>query len=336
MMTNQKMLKDLKRLPVIYNNKSRDKLNYYFRVELSMKDSTNGFMRSNCPFCNGNFCFGVNLETNKAHCFKCDYESTPVRAVMELNNFEQYSELTKFLNDSESWDFLPKIKREKRVEARPVELPPFYRAIRAGTSHLARAARNYMKGRGFDLIDLTYRGVGYCYDGEYMGYIVIPYYHEGKLIYWKTRSYIGAKSFKNPDETMFGIGKSQLIYNIDALGIYNKVNIVESETNALTLGDNTIGLAGKSISPWQLSCLIKSPVKQFNIILDPDAQDKALDLAMKLTQYKKVKNVSWDNSGFEKEYDVNDMGKSVTKWFIKHTPIRGYSELFRDKLNLRA
>jgi len=317
----------------MFNNKIKGKLDNYFRTEHLLKDSTNGYIRGNCPMCGGKFSFGVNIEDGKTNCFKCDYNQSPIRLIMELKEFTRYDQLTAYLNDSNSWDFIPIIKKDKKVKVKPVELPPFYRSINSGTSRLAKSARAYMKGRGFDLIDLMYRGVGYCYDGEYLGYIVIPYYRDGQLIYWKTRSYIGGKSFKNPDETMFGIGKTQLIYNVDALGIYSKVNIVESETNALTLGDNTIGLAGSNISPWQMSCLIKSPVQQFNIILDKDAQGKALDLAMKLTQYKKVKNVSWEIT--EKNEDVNDMGKAVTKWFINHTPLSTYSDLFREKLNLK-
>lgn len=176
-----------------------------------------------------------------------------------------------------------------------------------------------------------YKGIGYCSQGDYLGCIVIPYYSEGALVYWKARKYIGSKAFMNPPETMFGVGKTQLIYNIDALGIYSTINLVESETNALTLGDNTISLGGKSISPWQLSCIIRSPAKTFNVLLDPGEMENhdAIKLAITLSKYKRVRNVRWEGT-----YDVNDLGKTITKRFIKSTPIKTTREFHRDKMQM--
>lgn len=315
----------------MFNKGIQEKLNYYFRVNLNLKDSTNDFIRGDCPFCGGRFTFGVNLSSNRTNCFKCEYDKRPTYAIMELENLNNYSELTKLLSKADSWEFIPKLEkhRTKAVVRKEVSLPDYYRPILLGESQLGKSARSYLKSRGYNLKSLALKGIGYCYDGPYYGFIVIPYYLRGELIYWKTRSFIGAKAFNNPDEEMFGIGKNNLIYNIDALALYNTVNIVESETNTLTLGDNTIGLGGKSISDWQFSCLIKSPVEKYNILLDPDAIEDALNLSMRLTQYKRIKCVSWVGT-----QDVNDLGKRVAKYYIKHTPEKNYSQLLKQKLEL--
>lgn len=315
----------------MFNQNIKDKLNYYFRMSLGLIDSTNGFLRGDCPFCGGRFTFGVNLDSNRTNCFKCGYNYRPIKAIMELESLDTYAQLIKLLASTDTWEFIPKVvsKPKKLAEKKDVSLPEGYRLITLGDSQLAKSARNYLKSRGFNIKQLALRGIGYCFTGPYYGFIVIPYYLRGELVYWKTRSFIGIKAFNNPPEDMFGVGKSTLIYNIDALVLYNTVTIVESETNALTLGDRAISLGGKSISDWQLSCLIKAPVETYNIILDPDAYTEALALSLKLIQYKEIKCINWAGT-----QDVNDIGRKVTKYYIKHTKKQTYSELLKEKLTL--
>lgn len=70
------------------------------------------------------------------------------------------------------------------------------------------------------------------------------------------------------------------------------------------MGDRAIATMGKAVSRYQLNGLIKSPCQRYIILLDFDAQKYAIDLALKLILYKKVKVVF-----FEDSRDVNDLGK---------------------------
>jgi DNA primase len=133
---------------------------------------------------------------------------------------------------------------------------------------------------------------------------------------------------KNPPEEEFGIGKSNLIYNHDALYMYDKVYLVESITNAETLGDQAVAFQGKKLSEYQISNLIYSPCSKVVILLDDDAWEEAVQLAMRLVHYKRVKVVK-----MPEKQDVNDLGKKATLKLTKVVDYQRYMDLFKLKLN---
>ena len=86
---------------------------------------------------------------------------------------------------------------------------------------------------------------------------------------------------------------------------------------------------GKAISRYQLNELIKSPVKRFIILLDPDAISYAIDLALKLVNFKKVKVVQLPEGK-----DVNDLNKKNTLNLVYKTRYQGYKDLIKLKNEL--
>ena len=181
-----------------------------------------------------------------------------------------------------------------------------------------------MRKRGFNILSLSMQGIGYCTTGDYAGMIIFPFYKNSKLIYFIGRRFLamGENKFKNPDVETLGIGKSEIIYNEDALGIYQKIYVVESVINALTIGPNAIAIMGKSISGIQLSKILRSPCKQIVIGLDPDAYSHAIKLAFKLVDTKKCKLLK-----FPENKDVNNLGRKWVKDKEKKTPISNYNQL---------
>ena len=151
---------------------------------------------------------------------------------------------------------------------------------------MAKSARSYLRGRGFSAFNLSYRGIGYCDSGEYFGYIILPYYQQGQLIYYQTRNFLGnGPKFKNPRVEDFGIGKTQLMFNADALALFTKIYLVESVTNSLTIGEKAVGILGKKISDYQFSAILRSPIEEIVIGLDDDALKEAIELAMRFVNY---------------------------------------------------
>jgi hypothetical protein len=174
------------------------------------------------------------------------------------------------------------------------------------------------------------KGFGYCIKGKYQGYIIMPFYYQGNLVYFNARNYLSnGPKFNNPEIEEVGIGKSQLIYNIDALSLYDEVNTVESVFNAETLGDNTIATGGKIISNYQTATIIKSPVKRVTMILDPDALKESINEALKLSDYKEVRIVQ-----LPEDKDVNDIGRLPTKIRIWKNRFLSYNEILKMKHNL--
>lgn len=303
-----------------YNKTIRGKLFKYFKQRLSMKPSTKGWYRSNCPYCAGNYCFGINLVKNAVKCFKCEERGSLIDALMLMENFTTLNEAKTFLSLQQDYDGYEDQVVVSRYEKKPVNLPESFRLIINAEGMLGKAAQHYIKKRGFNLTKLAMQGVGYCLEGPYAGYIIFPFYLKTRLVFFQGRKFMGGgPKMQNPANEEFGTGKTEIIYNQDALFMYSKINIVESITNALTLGDNTIAILGKSISPYQMKWLMKSPATHYTILLDDDALDKARQLAMQLCAYKKVRLVI-----MPKKKDVNDLGKKITLKLMKQHKFYGY------------
>lgn len=259
---------------------------------------------------------------------------------MELEGLSILAEAYSYLKTFEGIDVLEaplEYLRETKFQ-----LPEGYTLLMLGDGRLATKARAYMESRGFNTIDLSLMGVGYCRgaNNRYWGRIIIPFYERGKIVYFNARKYIGAgPKFDNPPIEEAGIGKSALLYNSDCLYVYEKVYIVESATNALTLGPNALAGGGKVFSSYQISRVLDSPVKEVVIILDPDAYKEALELGLALVNHKKVKVVSLPEKlyirGIKKrimKVDVNAVGRDITLKYERKTPFQTYPELFNAKL----
>jgi DNA primase len=250
--------------------------------------------------------------------------------VMDIEGLETYSELILFLRHGDFTELTFTEEKVELSEAKPVYLPDGFKLITQGTSTLANSFRKYVIKRGFQPEALARHGVGYCTKGEYFGYLIIPFYTEGNLRYWNARLVIGSgPRYNNPPKDITGLGKEFLIYNSDALGLYNQVFICEGAINALTMGENAIATMGKAVSRYQINSLIKSQSKRFILLLDPDAKDKAIDLALKLVNFKSVKVVYLPEGK-----DCNDIGRKEVMKLVWATRYQDYQDLIKLKNEL--
>ena len=132
--------------------------------------------------------------------------------------------------------------------------------------------------------------------------------------------------YNNPKIDEFGIGKSLILYNADALAIYEEVFLLEGVFNADTLGENGIATGGKNISNYQISLINKAPVKRVIVILDPDAFQNSIRIGLQLSFHKEVKLVTWEG-----DQDVNDLGKNESLKRVNNTPWLLYNDILKLK-----
>lgn len=302
---------------MIFSKRLIPKLVEYFIGTLGMYKAKRGWLRAYtcpCPRKKKNK-FGINLFKNKTSCFICGSLEPPIEYAMkyeDIDTFEQFKTKLNLLGGIEFLEPPGELRKYKKVK-----LPESFTLLSFGKNQYGKSARSYMRNRGYDILDLTIKGIGYCTQGKYSGFIIFPWYRSGELIYYTGRKFIGDRDFLNPPTEDFDVGKTQMIHNIDALFLYKKVYIVESITNELTLPSNTIAIGGKIISPWQITAILDSPVKFLVILLDPDAYQEALEISINLSKYKKVKMVKLPEGK-----DVNDLGKKQTLELVKNTPYR--------------
>lgn len=243
--------------------------------------------------------------------------------MQEFQTINQARDFLKIQQEYEEYeDSGPVVRREKT----DVKLPQSFRPIIQKEGILGRAAYRYLtKKRGFSELDLVLNGVGYCLEGPYAGYIIFPCYRKTQLIFFQGRRFIGnGPKMQNPQNEEFGVGKTEVIFNEDALMMYTHVNVVESITNAITLGENTVAIFGKSISDYQLKKIISASCTHITILLDDDAIDKAVELAMKLVHYKRVRLVR-----MPKDKDVNDLGRKRTRKLMRTFGFEKYHYFFK-------
>lgn len=304
----------------------KNQLYNYFVKRLGAYKYRNGWLRvPTCPYCHREQKMGINLNTYRTNCFRCGEHPSPAQMVMDIEGLDTYSELITFLRNGDFTELTFTEEKVELSEAKPVYLPEGFKLITQGTSTLANSFRKYVIKRGFNPNELARHGVGYCTKGEYFGYLIIPFYTEGSLRYWNARLVIGSgPRYNNPPKDITGLGKEFLIYNSDALGLYNQVFICEGAINALTMGENAIATMGKSISRYQINELIKAQAKRYIILLDPDAKDKAIDLALKLVNFKSVKVVYLPEGK-----DCNDLGRKNTMKLVWDTRYQDYQDLIK-------
>ena len=312
-----------------FNKSLHSKIYAYFIQRLNCRKYRRGWLKGNCPSCGAQDKFGVNMGQNRTNCFKCGFNKKPLNVISFIEGHNTYEETRNFLGLFEGLEYYEppvEVLKQKRVE-----LPESYKLISLGDSTFSHICRNYLRKRGFSISKLEMAGIGYCTSGDYALRIIIPYYISGKLVYYNARKVVDDDTvkFKNPTLDEVGIGKSLLIYNRDCLYTYKRVYLVESATNALTIGDTAFGIGGKTLSDYQFGEIVKSPCEEVVIILDPDAWDWAIKAAMKLIWHKRVKLVR-----LEDETDVNNIGRKKTMRYVKSSKWVTYNDLLKLRNDL--
>lgn len=312
-------------------NKFKSQLKTYFIKRLSAFDYKHGWMKLPvCPYCHRELKMGVNLSMYRTNCFRCNEHPNPSQLVMDIEGFETYHELINFLNSGKFDELEFHEEKVELAEAKPLYLPEGFRILNLGQSQVAKSIRGYVKSRGFVISELSKHGIGYATKGAYFGYLIIPFYYRGQLRYYNARNVIGqGPRYNNPNKDITGVGKEFIIFNYDALEMYRSVYICEGALNALTIGDRGIATMGKSISRYQVNELLKSSCERFIILLDPDAKKYAINLALKLVDYKKVKVVFLPEGT-----DVNDLGRKETLRLVYQTRYQSYQDLLQIRNSL--
>lgn len=152
-------------------NEFKTKLYNYFIKSLGAYEYRRGWLKLPvCPFCHREHKMGINLSMYRTNCFRCNYHMNPAQLVMDVEGFDTYAELLKFLDNG---NFTDKAFSEEKIElsdAKPVYLPDGFKLINQGTSQVARSIRNYMSSRGFTIEELSKHGIGYvATEGPFLG-----------------------------------------------------------------------------------------------------------------------------------------------------------------------
>lgn len=306
----------------------------YFRSNFPLKKSTKGWYTYDCVFCmdnTGSRKMAVNFNTEMTKCWKCGYKHGILQFVMDYEDV-RYGRAKEIIHNMGSSDFvldnLDDFPTNKKLEE--VGLPTGYQPLLDGDGILGKRARSYMAARGYNLEKLDMKGFGYCnkhdedYGLDFFGRIIVPFKANGKLVYYLGRTFMDDElRYKNPPTDTFGVGKGDLLFNEDAIHIYDSCSVVEGWADAITLGDNGISTQGWSLSQTQKSKMLKAPCKEYVFVPDKGFYIEAVKTALDFLEHKKVRVVNTDNilPQYPKKKDANELGLENINAELSNTPL---------------
>lgn len=249
------------------------------------------YLRVSCPFCHddrrrlwisymyGQLDEGNRLLTNVAHCFneQClDVPENAERLKDVLLGFQNYSTRRRAvfqLADSE-WSDEPTVTMTPTM---PEAVLPFEQLVAMYPQHPAVA---YMLGeRRYTMEQLDHYEIGYCISSskfpEASNRIIFPLVMHERLMGWQAR-FVGKPESKRVNKYygMPGMQKQFILYNFDNAADKPFTVLFEGVTDVHRLGDYSMAVLGKTLSPVHKSLLAQAFLnKPIFVGLDPDAED---------------------------------------------------------------
>ena len=260
-----------------------------------------------CPACGHHKRkFSVNLDKNVFKCWVCDYHGRNIRRV--IRRFGSYIQLQKWDQITDRSDitrFAELFMDEQSGEGEAkIELPQEFVSLANKNLPLsANRALRYLKERGITQEQIVRWKMGFCYDGEYGGRIIVPSFGtSGYPNYFIARSYVGHNmKYKNPRSS------KNVVFNDLFTNWNDDLVIVEGVFDAINAG-NAVPILGSTLRTD--SDLLRKIVRNDTpcyIALDPDAADKERRIIQTLLRYD-VELYKIDVTGYE---DIGAMPQEI-------------------------
>jgi len=326
---------------------STARLYNYFASNFLLKKSSKNWHAFDCQFCvdgDNKKKMAVHFGYQLVKCWVCGYRERAVNFVMDAEGLtypEAKLKIESYLDTGINVEGLYSLEA---ADVKPLKLPYGYQSILEGTGLLSDRARRYLSKRGFDLEELDIKGFGYVKEspptskdpdeqaGDYYGYIIIPFKKEGKLVYWIARNFMNNRNlkYKNPPKGEFGIGKSELLYNEEAIRIHKKIFVTEGWACAETMGKKGVATLGWSLSDEQKRIIMSGVVEELVFLPDKGFYTQAIQTAMDfLDTIKTVKVVKMDDFIGEGN-DPNSIGKESVLELLKQTKALSFGSAVRE------
>ncbi len=175
-----------------------------------------------------------------------------------------------------------------------------------------KRALNYLKQRGISDQIINKHTIGFCYQGEYAGRIIVPSFDtNSKLNYFVARSWNPKNKikYKNPVYP-----KDELIFNESLIDWEKDLWIVEGVFDSFFI-PNSIALLGKFVNDNLFEKIYENCKSNVIICLDSDAWNDAVKLFHKLNGGKLFGNVKIVK--LEDDQDVADLRGIIPTELIK-------------------
>lgn len=246
---------------------------------------------------------GINISSGNYKCYKCGTKGTALKFISMVEGCDYpkaHNILKAFDNDK---PFLP----EEIKRAASVLLP------KSAKKPLPLKHQEYLESRNFDPYLLTekYDLYGCEIDAKYSHRLIIPVYHNQKLVTFIARAVIAAEvKYKALKDELSILTTKETLYNFDT--VKDTAVVVEGAFDVFRIGDCACGTLGSVFSPIQVVMLSKC--KNVFIMLDPDASDLSQKLADNLSgivDHVEIITIDVKDPAEMSEQDVRSLRKEL-------------------------
>jgi hypothetical protein len=226
----------------------------------------------NCPFCTKRLQstdikghLNVSIVKHVAHCYRCDYAGSWIKLVMDITGLPYYAAMSELYS-------VPKLAKFKDVselltvtkvhKAKLSYLPEDFHRLYHDDSFAASPYVKYMRRRGIKEEMWDKHDLGYA--ASIALRVIIPiekgYWQARTITHWMAPKYL------NPV-----VPARELIFNAEAMQLYDEVVICEGAISAMAVGNNAMALISKEATKERLERILASDVATFVIALEPRA-----------------------------------------------------------------
>lgn len=276
-----------------------------------------------CPFCHHKKKkLDINLFSGKWHCWICNSKGYNLFQLFDLLNSsnDQVSQLKSIIQSYKSNINIQKVEGNS---IKNFKLPSEFITLSNPENNIkSRHALKYLHSRRVFEEDIVKYNIGYCPDGIYRDYIIIPSYDSNmKLNYFIARNFYDyGMKYKNPP-----ISKNQIIFESHVS--YNlPIVLVEGVFDSIAIKRNSIPLLGKTMSKKLYDKILEKDMRSVYVMLDSDASMDSFKILEKLQKrYIQTSLVSLDDK------DPSDVGFLHGNNLIKNSSKVDFKNLIKLK-----
>lgn len=240
----------------------------------------------------------VNVANGVYNCFVCSARGGFLDFVRRVVGLADHADVTRFLDaliSDEAVEYVDFFEPELPVALdtiKPIQYPDGYYPFWAHKHDLGsdgRAAQEYLYKRGLTENQLDYYRLGFCIGGRYDRRVLIPTFGPlGELVTYVCRDYTDRNPLKvlNPPESG-GDTNKHWVFNLYNASRARHLIICEGVFDAINTGIEGVALFGKHCTEAQFTKILGVNPLRISIMLDPDAQIEANELAQQFSSFIK-------------------------------------------------
>lgn len=222
-------------------------------------------IRVDCPFCGDRKQhLYINKTTGAWICFRCGQSGHDTKFTKFKNPYQRQSQETAVAI------LLRKLFPEPPMEKKPgMVLPGWSKELRGS------ATLEYLNRRGISSEKVQEYKLLTTNDDKY---VLVPFYENGKLVYYQLRSTDGPGKLNPSKHASNGFGKSDFLFGYDNAKDTGELVIVEGWADAIISGSDSVAINGKMLSRRQAKKIIELKPSRITLMLDGD--DNTINQAM--------------------------------------------------------